>query len=97
VQATGGIRRPFRDSAPKAGLAFSCQVPSLPVKPAAILSMSLRALFAKQSLRQNWWIASLAGTLARNDILILRIAAKTNRWAHNFLSVLQFNQNGSIQ
>jgi len=39
----------------------------------AILSMSLRALFAQQSPRQNWGIASLAGTLARNDILILRI------------------------
>jgi len=38
--------------------------------------MSLRAFFAKQSPRQNWGIASFAGTLARNDILILRIAEK---------------------
>jgi len=45
----------------------------------AVLSMSLRAFFAKQSPRQNWGIASFAGTLTRNDILILRIAGGKGR------------------
>jgi len=32
----GGLRRPFRDSAPKAGLpvGFFCQIPPLPLTPA---------------------------------------------------------------
>jgi len=37
VQADkGGLRRPFRDSAPKAGspVGFFCQIPPLPLTPA---------------------------------------------------------------